>query len=119
MDWGLISFTRDGRIHTRAKLNFPLVLYLLASIINLTLRFSWYANRLPQLKAFHSSQLVLMVEAAEVGRRAMWNMIRIEWEVIDKTGINSSSSMSSSGSSGGLIGRGGGDFERGQEEIDK
>ena len=60
----------------------PLYCYILAAIINLILRFSWAANRIPQLSNLHSSHLVLMVELLEVGRRSMWNIIRIEWEVI-------------------------------------
>ena len=46
------------------------------------LRFSWAANRIPSFSHLHASHLVLMVEIGEVFRRAMWNIFRIEWEVL-------------------------------------
>lgn len=56
--------------------------YVFAVSVNLLLRFSWAANRIPALGHLHASHLVLMVEIGEVMRRAMWNMFRIEWEMI-------------------------------------
>ena len=82
MDWGFFTFTRTGRVIPRQRMMLPLYCYILAAMVNLVLRFSWAANRIPQLSNLHSSHLVLMVELLEVGRRSMWNIIRIEWEVI-------------------------------------
>jgi EXS family len=82
MDWGLFQFTRAGRVIPRQRMMLPTYCYVLASMINLVLRFSWAANRIPQLANLHSSHLVLMVEMGEICRRSMWNILRIEWEVI-------------------------------------
>ena len=35
----------------------------------------------------HPSHLILFIEVAEVFRRAMWNIFRIEWEIIVKQNI--------------------------------
>ena len=82
MDWGLLTFTREGRVHGRSRLMYPAYVYVLACLMNLVIRFSWAANRIPSLAALHASHLVLMVETAEVLRRAVWNLFRIEWEII-------------------------------------
>ena len=82
MDWGLISITRDRRIYRRQRALLPWYAYLLAMIINLVLRFSWTVNRIPGMNHIHSSVIVLVIEIAEVFRRAMWNIFRIEWEII-------------------------------------
>lgn len=82
MDWGFVSFTRDGRMQLRQRCLWPQLTYFLAFILNFVLRFSWAANRIPGLRVLHASQLVLMVELAEVFRRAVWNLYRIEWEIL-------------------------------------
>lgn len=82
MDWGMITFFRTGKILTRQRLLLPWIIYPPAIIINLLLRFSWAANRIPSLSHLHASHLILLVELGEVMRRAMWNVLRIEWEVI-------------------------------------
>eukprot|EP01037_Dinobryon_pediforme_P046854 gene46854-60469_t len=64
MDWGLVS------------------VYLLAVILNLTLRFSWAMNRLPWFKELDMTVVILSIELGEIFRRAMWNVFRIEWEII-------------------------------------
>lgn len=84
MDWGLLSFHRDGRITRRQRALYPWFLYFLAVPINLILRFSWLVNRLPGMSHIHSSIIVLMIEIGEVFRRAIWNFFRIEWEVINQ-----------------------------------
>jgi hypothetical protein len=66
MDWGLISFTRTFRVIPRQRMMLPTICYILAAAVNLVLRFSWAANRIPQLAMLHSSHLVLMVEVGEV-----------------------------------------------------
>ena len=82
MDWGLVTFTRKGRIVLRPRMALPVYCYFIAAAVNLLLRFSWAANRIPPLGTLHPSLLVLMVELLEVCRRSMWNVIRVEWEVI-------------------------------------
>lgn len=47
MDWGLLQFTRDGRVLTRSRLLLPTLTYLLVTMLNLGLRFSWLINRVP------------------------------------------------------------------------
>lgn len=82
MDWGLLTFTREGKVHGRTRVMYPVYVYVLACVMNLVIRFSWAANRIPSLAALHASHLVLMVETAEVFRRAVWNLFRVEWETI-------------------------------------
>ena len=84
-DWGLLQFTREGRVYGRQRIMYPVAVYVIACFVNLVLRFSWAANRVPYFAAFHASHLVLMVELAEVARRAMWNFFRIEWEILVQT----------------------------------
>jgi hypothetical protein len=47
MDWGLLTFTRDGRVLTRSRLLLPALTYFLVTLVNLALRFSWAINRVP------------------------------------------------------------------------
>jgi hypothetical protein len=47
MDWGLLTFTRDGRVLTRSRLLLPALTYFLVTLVNLALRFSWAINRMP------------------------------------------------------------------------
>ena len=82
MDRGLISFTRDGRMYFRQRMLYPWPVYVLAAAINLVLQFAWAAHVVPGLHQLHASYLVLLVEVVEVCRRAMWNMLRIEWEIL-------------------------------------
>lgn len=87
MDWGLLALystpsspTLSPNLH-RPKTIFSFSLHLFISILNLILRFSWAANRVAGLSSLPSSQLVLIIELAEVFRRAVWNIFRIEWEI--------------------------------------
>lgn len=82
MDWGLLTFTRDGRVLRRQRLYLPVISYVLLVVVNFVLRFSWLVNRLPGADHLHSSIIVLVIEVGEVFRRALWNIYRIEWEVI-------------------------------------
>jgi hypothetical protein len=84
MDWGIITFHRTGRVHMRQRAFYPIVAYILAIVFNLLLRFSWAAHSVPTLAKLPATQLVLIVEVAEVVRRAVWFFFRIEWEIISK-----------------------------------
>lgn len=87
MDWGLVSINRHSQgggfiFNFRSRIMWPISSYFAVVLINLILRFSWATNRIPLFSQMHASNLVLMVEIAEIFRRAMWNLYRIEWEVI-------------------------------------
>ena len=82
MDWGLISFSRDGKCGTRQRYFYPLVTYVLVGLCNLCLRFAWAANKLDFFAGMDAASLVLCLEIVEVFRRSIWNMYRIEWEII-------------------------------------
>lgn len=82
MDWGFITIHRTGKITTRQRSFLPIIFYFPLVIINLCLRFSWAANRLASLSHLHASELILLVELAEVFRRCLWAVVRVEWEVI-------------------------------------
>lgn len=82
MDWGLLTFTRNGRVLRRQRTFYPVFVYVMAVVINLILRFSWTINRWPGCQQLHSSIIVLVIELGEVIRRALWNCFRIEWEVL-------------------------------------
>ena len=82
MDRGLISFTRDGRMYFRQRMLYPWPVYVLAAAINLVLQFAWAAHVVPGLHQLQASYLVLLVEVVEVCRRAMRNMVHIEWEIL-------------------------------------
>jgi hypothetical protein len=64
---------------------YPTYYYVFASIINLVLRFGWMANQLSVFQDLHASQLILIIEVSEVFRRSIWNIFRVEWEIINKT----------------------------------
>ena len=82
MDWGLMTVYRSGKCLFRSRWLVPSPFHFIACFINLFLRFMWAANRIPVLEKLHPTHLVLLVELAEVSRRAMWNIFRVEWEVI-------------------------------------
>ncbi len=84
MDWGLISISKKGKLSFRSKIYYPVIFYIFAAAVNLILRFSWAINRVPQLQNVHPAHLVLIVEVAEIIRRSIWSIFRIEWEVIVK-----------------------------------
>jgi hypothetical protein len=47
MDWGFLTFTREGKILSRPRMMLPVITYFLVTILNLFLRFSWAFNRIP------------------------------------------------------------------------
>ena len=82
MDWGLFSLHRDGKCSMRQRYFYPTITYLVVSITNLVLRFAWAANQFEPFASLDPSTLVLILELVEVLRRSVWNMYRIEWEII-------------------------------------
>jgi hypothetical protein len=90
MDWGLIQFSMKKNavcvcLRPRSLFFFPSMAYVFAITANLVLRFSWMANQLELFRGLHATQLVLLVELLEVIRRSIWNVFRVEWEIINKT----------------------------------
>lgn len=81
-DWGLIQLKRDMRLYTRSRLYLPVPVYAIAVVLNLLLRFSWAITRIHYFSSFHSSLIVLIIEVGEVCRRSMWNVLRVEWEIL-------------------------------------
>lgn len=113
MDWGLIQFSmkKNGAVcvcfRPRSLFFFPSIAYVFAIVVNLVLRFSWMANQLEVFRGLHATQLVLLVELIEVIRRAIWNVFRVEWEIINKTMRERSMTK---GDDEGLLLHGNGDF---------
>jgi hypothetical protein len=91
MDWGLLQFSMSQRgrvcacLRPRSIFFYPWPAYVFAVVINLVLRFAWLSNHVEALRGMHATQLVLLIEIAEVVRRAIWNVFRVEWELISKT----------------------------------
>ena len=82
MDWGFIAFCR-GKPSPRRLI--PLPLLLLACAVNLVLRLSWTANFFTFFSSLHPATLVFVVELAEIFRRWMWIIFRVEWEILVQT----------------------------------
>jgi hypothetical protein len=83
MDWGIISYNRSlGAFVCRKRNFFPSNMLLMTAFVNFFLRFAWAANRLPLFQSMHPSHLILLIEGAEIFRRAVWNIFRVEWEVM-------------------------------------
>lgn len=83
MDWGLISFNRPlGAFICRKRNFFPSNMLIFTAVLNFFLRFAWAANRLSFFQSMHPSHLILLIESAEIFRRAIWNIFRVEWEVM-------------------------------------
>jgi hypothetical protein len=87
---GLLTFYSNHPVTTPAKVRiyppmsaFSFPIHLAIAIVNLVLRFSWAANRLPLFATLPPSHLVLLVEVAEIFRRSMWFIFRIEWEMVN------------------------------------
>ena len=88
MDWGLVQLSVvKGRVCLRLRplCFYPTPAYIVAAALNLVLRFGWMANQVEALQGLSVAALVLMVEMAEVSRRAVWNLFRVEWEIINTT----------------------------------
>ena len=79
---GFISFSRTGKCSQRQRYFYPFATYVLVGISNLILRFAWAANKLSLFAELDAASLVLCLELIEVFRRSVWNMYRIEWEII-------------------------------------
>lgn len=92
MDWGLISFnirpSSKALFYFRPRLFYPIYYHLVAAIINLILRFSWMITMYEAARAMNPGSLVLLIEAVEIIRRFIWNIFRVEWEIINKADVD-------------------------------
>jgi hypothetical protein len=83
MDWGFVSVTQCPRKFTfKTRSLYPFTFHIFAVICNFALRFSWVANELPYFQTFDRNNLILILQIAEVFRRCVWIMFRVEWEVM-------------------------------------
>eukprot|EP00455_Lapot_gusevi_P038249 TRINITY_DN42853_c0_g1_i2.p1 TRINITY_DN42853_c0_g1~~TRINITY_DN42853_c0_g1_i2.p1 ORF type:complete len:317 (-),score=38.84 TRINITY_DN42853_c0_g1_i2:80-994(-) len=95
MDWGLVTNQNEEAPLLRKKLVFSnhKWVYYTAIVIDFVLRFAWTVTILPSTlnpywgtndssfnKAFYEMVFLPILMALEVGRRAMWGIIRVEYE---------------------------------------
>jgi hypothetical protein len=94
MDWGLLQ-GRAASPGLRRSLLYPNAWpYYLAILLDIALRCTWSSKVLFVGMDSVSSELVkAVVEVVEVARRCMWNMLRVEWELVQR----------GSGGEGGLL----------------
>lgn len=82
----VLSKQRDGPCHhvcLRPRLRFGLTLSTLILVADSFLRFSWTLKLVGGGKLFPSNDaFVLCTQFLEVFRRAIWNLLRVEWENI-------------------------------------
>ena len=82
MDWGLITLKRDMIFYARPAISLPVYVYIIVTLVNMVLRFSWLSTSFPYFSQYHSSVVILALELLEIFRRSVWNIFRIEWEVL-------------------------------------
>lgn len=73
----------------RPRLLYPLPIYPIALFINLILRLTWSIKLSSHLHARAQSEgslFIFWVEVAEIVRRWVWVFIRVEWEIVKRTG---------------------------------
>ena len=86
MDWGLIRSRADGKYLLRDNIIYEKEAYYIAMVINFCLRYVWVMSFVTlvtdkQFGRFHLFQWFLMF--AEIIRRTLWSLFRIEWELIN------------------------------------
>ncbi len=83
MDWGLMQKGASGLRHEPLLMPYRWMYYL-AMFLNAAGRCMWSVRWLHIFHASFSSPVdsVLMLELAEVARRALWTVFRIEWEYV-------------------------------------
>lgn len=81
-DWGLGDF-KSKNFFLRDELLFPKkYMYYGIILFDLAFRFAWIGNMLSSLIPAHQIYLKILFGAAELLRRAVWSLIRLEWAVI-------------------------------------
>jgi hypothetical protein len=79
-----LNASRQGACHQvclRSSLRFGLTMTVLIVVADSFLRFSWCLKFVPKLFPSNNS-FVLCTQFLEVFRRAIWNLLRVEWEHI-------------------------------------
>jgi len=79
MDWGLFQEGLRGGIGR--QILFPRAWYSRALVFDICGRLMW-AMRYSPLVGFNTVSFVTVSEVTEVCRRLMWNLFRIEWEIV-------------------------------------
>jgi len=90
-DWGLLRWA-EHREHKllRKELTYPAVAYYAAIAVNFVGRFAWAVALYPAAFGIHDLELMhfinLPLSLAEIGRRCMWNVFRLENEHLNNVG---------------------------------
>jgi len=66
----------------RPNLRFGTGLSVLIVLLDIVLRFSWLLRFVEEEMFTNSDEYILCSQLFEVARRALWNLLRIEWEGI-------------------------------------
>jgi len=89
-DWGLFGFSKDVKYKgLRKEIVFNPILYYLAIILNLLLRFMWvlvFGLRLMANIKLDMQYFLFFVAFAEIFRRFVWNIFRLENEHLNNCG---------------------------------
>jgi hypothetical protein len=89
-DWGLFRFSKDVKYKgLRKDIVFNPLLYYLAIILNVFLRFVWvllFAVRLKSKLRLDMQYFLFLVAFAEIFRRFIWNIFRLENEHLNNCG---------------------------------
>ncbi|XP_063934391.1 solute carrier family 53 member 1-like isoform X2 [Zophobas morio] len=78
MDWGLGQVRSGRHLFLRGHLVYPVIWYYVAIGADFVLRCTW-SLQLASAVHLKGQELTLVLEVAEVFRRAMWNLFRVEW----------------------------------------
>jgi hypothetical protein len=70
------------RILLRPNLRFGYALSILILFLDIVLRFSWLLRFAEKEMFTNADEYILCSQFLEVFRRAMWNLLRVEWEGI-------------------------------------
>ncbi|KNC78482.1 hypothetical protein, variant, partial [Sphaeroforma arctica JP610] len=79
-DWGLFDRTSPN-YPLRARMMLPRPLYYMWILIDLILRCVW-SVQLSNLLRLNSADKIILFELLEIIRRALWNIVRVEYECI-------------------------------------
>ncbi|KAL5722934.1 hypothetical protein ACHQM5_006391 [Ranunculus cassubicifolius] len=87
IDWGLLQKSSKNR-WLRDKLLVPhKIVYFIAMVVNVLLRFAWLQTVLNFKVSFlHREALISIVASLEILRRGMWNFFRLENEHLNNVG---------------------------------
>ena len=90
-DWGLLRW-KENKEHKllRKELTYPASAYYIAMIVNFMLRIAWAVALYPAAFGINNDHMMhfvgLPLSMAEIGRRCMWNVFRLENEHLNNCG---------------------------------